>query len=564
MNLPKSTTLHLLTALMLALSFAAVGCGPKWQLAPLEPAAPSFQSDTGMVVAAHPLAAEAGVAILREGGNAVDAAIATLFVLNVVEPHASGLGGGGFALVRMADGDARVIDYRDQAPRGVDTSYYYNPLDSLNQMRHGGASVCVPGAASGWAELYDNWATMPLERLTRDAIDLAENGFPVNPGLARLITDYYASISQDSLFAGVFLKDGAPPIPGDTLRQPALAQTLRDLTARGLRSFYRGPIAESVVEAVRADSGMMILEDLEFYRAQAVAPIRANFRHYELLTIPPPAAGGATLIETLNLIEETGALKTGVGTPEAIHLTAQCIQQAYADAEARIGDPQIVKTNWREMLTPEFAKVAGQGISLEAKAAPRKAVPSLSDHGNTTHLVVIDYWGNAVSITQSINYFFGSGVMAGKTGIILNNQMADFSTMPDSLNIIRPKARPRSNMTPLIVLVNDLPLLVVGTPGGSRITSTVAQITLNVLDGRMDLNAAVDYPRFFPMGEHLVIENRFPETTLKYLQKKGYQIHLAGPYHLYFGGAHAIAVSRKDATIMGSADKRRGGAARGF
>ncbi len=542
-----------------------IGCGPKWQLAPLEPAAPSFEADSGMVVAAHPLAAEAGVSVLQDGGNAVDAAIATLFVLNVVEPNASGLGGGGFALVRMADGDAKVVDYRDRAPRSVDTAFYYNPADSLKHMRHGGTSVCVPGAASGWAELYDGWATMPLERLTRDAIRLAEEGFPINPGLARMIAENLALLNKDSLLAGTFLRDGNPCIAGDTLRQPALAKTFRDLTAKGLRSFYRGPIAESVVESIRADSGTMTLDDLEFYRAEVVEPIHGLFQYYDLLTVPPPSMGGSALIETLNLVQETDATKTGIGTPETLHLVSQCIQQAYADAEARIGDPHLVKTNWQEMLTPAFAAKAKAGISLEAKPAPRQAVPpSPSDHGNTTHLVVADYWGNVVSITQSINYFFGAGVMAGNTGILLNNQMADFSSMPDTLNIIRPKARPRSNMAPLIILTNDLPFLIVGTPGGPRITSTVAQIVLNVLVGRMDLNAAVDYPRIFPVGEHLVLESRFPKPTVKYLYNKGYKLHLAGPYNLYFGGAHAIAISRKTGMMMGAADKRRSGAARGF
>ncbi len=543
------------------------GCSPKWQLASLEPAAPSFEADSGMVVAAHPLAAEAGVSVLRDGGNAIDAAIATLFVLNVVEPHASGLGGGGFALVRMADGDAKVVDYRDRAPRSIDTAFYYDPLDTLKRMRHGGTSVCVPGAASGWAELFDGWATMPLGRLTRDAIKYAEEGFPVSPGLASMIASYTEGLfSQDSLLAGIFLRDGAPLIAGDTLRQANLAATFRGLTTRGLRSFYRGPVAESIVEAVRADSGTMSLEDLEFYRADVVEPIRGKFQSYDLLTVPPPSMGGPALIEALNLVQLTDATKTGMGTPETIHLVAQCIQQAYADAEARVGDPHLVKTNWREMLTPEFAAKAMSGISLDAKPAPRTAVaPSVVNIGNTTHLVVADRSGNVISITQSINYFFGAGVMAGNTGILLNNQMADFGAMPDTLNIIRPKARPRSNMTPLIVLANDLPLLIVGTPGASRITSTVAQITLNVLVGRMDLNAAVDFPRFFPIGEHLVLETRFTKPTVEWLHKKGYQLHLnPGPYNQYFGGAHAIAISRNTGKMLGAADKRRGGAARGF
>lgn len=567
-------TLHRLTSLsnpplslsiLLAVQLAMTGCGPKWQSAPLEPAAPPVESDSGMVVAAHPLAAEAGVAVLREGGNAVDAALAALFVLNVVEPHASGLGGGGFALVRMVDDDAYVVDYRDRAPRGVDSAFYYNPADSLRALRHGGTAVCVPGAASGWAELQDRWGTMPLDRLTRDAIRYAEEGFPVSPGLSRLITDNLQMILEDSLLAATFLKDGIPHSAGDTLRQAGLARTMRDLTARGLRSFYRGPIAESVVAAVRADSGSMTLEDLEFYRAQVTPPIQGMFGRYNILTVPPPSAGGATLIEALNIIQATKATAAGIGSPQTIHLLAQCLQQAYADAEARIGDPDFIRSDWRAMLTQGFAAQAAAGISPTAKAGPRKAItPSVSEPGNTTHLVVVDFWGNAVSLTQSINYFFGAGVMAGNTGILLNNQMADFSAPPDTLNLALPRHRPRSNMTPLIVLRDDIPYIVVGTPGGARIASTVAQIGVDILTGKMDISAAIDYPRFFPIGDQLVIETRFPKPTLVALHKLGYKIIQAGPYHYYFGGAHGIVVSPENGHLLGAADRRRGGAARGL
>jgi gamma-glutamyltranspeptidase/glutathione hydrolase len=564
MHHPTKSTVPFIAVLLSAFLATLTGCGPKWQLAPMQPPPPVTAADSGMVVAAHPLAAEAGLAVLKDGGNAVDAAIATMFVLNVVEPHASGLGGGGFALVRMAGGESLVVDYRDRAPRAVDTGFYYNPLDSLKHLRHGGTAVCVPGAASGWAELLDRYGSMPLDRLTRDAIRLAEEGFPVSGGLSRVISDYRSMILEDSSMKKVFLNDTLPLASGDTLRQPGLAETFKWLNQHGLRSFYRGPIAEAVVASVRADSGYMTLEDLEFYRAQIAKPVTGSINGLEILTIPPPAAGGATLIEALNLIQATKATASGLTTPASIHLTAQCIQQAYADAEARIGDPEVATTNWREMLSPEFAAKAAAGISATAKPAPRLAVPpSTSDHGNTTHLVVVDKQGNAVSITQSINYFFGAGVMAGSTGILLNNQMADFSVMPDSLNLLGPRKRPRSNMTPIIAVKEGKPILVLGTPGGARITSTMIQILLGAEEGGMDISAAIDYPRYFPTGEHLVLETRFPLETFKALNKLGYILHPAGPYHYYFGGAHGIAVT-PEGKLNGSADKRRGGAARGY
>ncbi len=492
-NKPQTLLRHLIALGCASALIYATGCGPKYQLSPLMPASPPVESDSGMVVAAHPLAAQAGLAVLKEGGNAVDAALAALFVLEVVEPNASGLGGGGFALVRMADGQSMVVDFRERAPKDVDTAFYYNPKDSLKHMRHGGTAVCVPGAASGWAELLDRWATKPLSRLTRDGIKYAEEGFPVSPGLSRVITDNVQEIAADSLLAKTFLRDSIPLVAGDTLRQPNLAKTFRYLTEHGLRSFYRGLIAESVVSAVRADSGYMTLNDLEFYRAEVAEPVRGSFKNYEVLTIPPPSGGGATLIEALNLMQETGATAAGAGKPTTIHLMSQCFQQAYADAEALIGDPDFVRTDWKQMLTPDFAKKAAVGISATAKAGPRKAVvPSLSDHGNTTHLVVVDFWGNSVTLTQSINYFFGAGVMAGSTGILLNNQMADFSAPPDTLNLLSGRHRPRSNMTPVIVLRQDIPFIVIGTPGGARITTTMAEILSNEIVGGMDISAAID------------------------------------------------------------------------
>lgn len=552
-------------------SVVLYSCGPKLQLTPLVPAEAPLSTENGMVVAAHPMAAEAGVEVLKNGGNAIDAAIAALFMLNVVEPHASGLGGGGFALVRMADGESKVVVYREKTPSGLDTSFYTDPADtSRERLRQGGSSVCVPGAAAGWAELYSLWGTQPLEQLMEPAIRAAENGFPVDPTLASQIKNNFENISSDSLLAGTFLNEGLPYEIGDTLQQPELANTLRTLQSRGLRSFYRGPVADAVVEACREDGGFMSHNDLEFYRADVVDPLEATFegifRDYEALTVPPPSGGGTALIEALRLFEITRAVEYPQQSPEAIHMQSQCIQQAYADVDANISDSNAGRYNWREISSSEFAQKAASGISLEADAGPRSPVsePDLSDQGNTTHLVVVDRWGNAVSITQSINWFFGSGVMAPGTGLLLNNQMADFALPPDSVNVLTPGKRPRSNMTPLILLRDGKPYLVVGTPGGARIVAAMAQIVVNVVSYRMDISNAIDFPRYFPVQEHLVLENRISKPVLKKLKKFGYTLHFAGPWHNYFGGAHGILVDRATGKLTGAADKRRGGAARGY
>ncbi len=562
----------MITILIVLMSSLFITCGPKFQLTPLIPAEPPITGSKGMVVAAHPMAAETGMRILKKGGNAIDAAIATLFMLNVVEPHASGLGGGGFALIRLSDGTEKVVVYRERAAKSVDADFYYDPADSLHErLSKSGSSVCVPAAAAGWSEMFHSWGSkrLRLKELAQDAINVAENGFPVDPTLSSQIKNNFEKISADSLLSKTFLVDGLIPYEvGDTLRQPQLAKTLRYLADRGLNSFYRGPIAEAVVAASQQDGGFLTLSDLEFYRVETIDPVKTTFEGslsgYTALTIPPPSAGGVTLLEILHLYDLTGVAGYPAMSPEAVHLMSQCQQQAYADADMRTGDPKVIGDGWLKMPTREFAETAMTGISVKAKPTGRTAVQS-DDHGNTTHLVVVDQWGNVVCLTQSINWFFGSGRMAPGTGFILNNQMADFGARDDSLNCLDSGRQPRSHMSPLILLTDSKPMLVVGTPGGSRIPAALAQIVANVVMYHLDISTAIDRPRFFSGSNVIVLENRYPMETVKQLKKKGYRINLnAGPYHVYFGGAHGIYIDPETGMMSGAADKRRGGVARGY
>ncbi len=416
-NVERRKFLLTTVTILLIISLFTIGCAPKWQVTPLEPPPEPVTAENGIVVAAHPMAAEAGISVLKDGGNAVDATLAALFMLNVVEPHASGLGGGGFAMVRTAGGDAKVVVYRERAPEKVDPLFYADPTDTLHvRMKAGPTSVCVPGAAAGWAELYERWHTLPLERLARDAIKAAEDGFPIDQTLAGQIANNYAKLVADSFLTETFLKkietgDTLQPyayIPyevGDTLRQPYLAATLRTLVDRGLRSFYRGHIAESIVNAVTSGGGTMSLDDLEFYKVEVTEPVRGEYKDYDLLSIPPPSRGGVALIEILNLFDATSATEYGLGDPQSIHLMSQCIQQAYTDARFRVSDQKFIKTDWRKMLKWKHAKIAAEGISLETKPGMRfpAGEPDSEDHGNTSHLVVVDREGNAVSLTQSSN-----------------------------------------------------------------------------------------------------------------------------------------------------------------
>ncbi len=551
---------------------------PEIPALPIEAAPAPVTGENGMVVAAHPLAAEAGLSVLEEGGNAVDAALAALFMLNVVEPHASGLGGGGFALV-CVDGESKAVMFREKTGANTDPAFYYDPADT-NHIRkaHGGSSVCIPGSPAGWNEMFKNWATMPMERLTRDAIDAAENGFPVDPTLAGQIQNNFEAFVTDSILGAVFLNDGLPYEVGDTLRQPDLAKTFKSLTDRGLGAFYRGVIAEAVARASVAGGGFVTVQDLEFFRAETIDPIQVELHGvlegYTAIVPPPPSRGGVALIEALNLCDITGAFDQTPHSADAIHLISQCMSQAYNDAAYAVGDPKFSSRNWQELTTLEFAQEASEGIALNAPPTQRMPIraPNLDDHGNTTHLVVVDKWGNSVSLTQSINHFFGAGVMAEGAGFLLNNQMSDFSVPPPdsavnalkSMNLIEPGKRPRSNMMPLILLKDGKPVLVIGTPGGGRIISAMTEIVTNAVVYNMDVSSAIDYPRFHPMGEHIVFENRASKALMDSLVSYGYVLHPAGAYHVYFGGAHGIAIDPATGMLMGAADKRRGGAARGY
>ncbi len=571
----KSTSLYRSTLTIIVSIFVLVtfiGCGQKFQLTPLQQPDPPVSGENGMVVAAHPLAADAGLQVLKDGGNAVDATLAALFMLNVVEPHASGLGGGGFAVVRMSDGDAKIVTYREKAPKGIDTDFYFDPSDTNHVRKNqGSTAICVPGAAAGWAELYETWATKPLAELAAPAIKAAEDGFPIDKTLAGQISNNFQKIILDTVLTSIFLQDSLPLMEGDTLRQPDLAKTFRQLVDKNLRSFYRGFIAEAVVEASTSNGGYMALSDLEFFRAEKSDPVQTDFEGslsgYTALTVPPPSSGGSALIEALNLFDLTDATDYEVLSADAIHLMAQCLQQAYADAKLTVEDPLAAKHDWEELSTSAFARMAAEGISLEARAGPRSAArgPNLNDHGNTSHLVVVDKAGNAVSLTQSINWFFGAGVIAPGTGLLMNNQMADFSLPPDSINILAGGIRPRSNMAPLILLKDGKPVLIVGTPGGGRIVAAMAQIVANVVSFDLDISTAIDYPRFFANGQHLVMENRFGKDVIKKLKKHKYILHIASsPYHVFFGGAHGITIDQAGGKIYGAADKRRGGVARGY
>jgi len=519
-------------------------------------------SGTGAVVAAHPLAARAGAEVLEEGGGAADAALCALMVLGVVEPQASGLGGGGFALIHGADGRAEVIDFRETAPAGLVLEVFFDPADSLGLARtHRGSAVAVPGTPMGLALLWERHGGLPLPRLLEPAIRLAEDGYPVSRMLAGLIQEQAETILGSPALSELFLVDGFPPAEGDTLYNPALGAVLRKLTERGLRAFYELE-APAVSEAVRAAGGWIGPEDLSSYRALIREPLRSTYRGLVLMGPPPPATGPVAVMECLNIIEALDP--ASLDEPARIHLLAEALKKALRDRGKRCGDPAFHASPLDSLLDKDLARRILERIHPDAlhhnwpPLGSRPLWPPESDQGNTTHLCVSDGRGTVISLTQSINYFFGAGLPCN--GYLLNNQMADFTFLEGSLNLPEPGKRPRSSMAPLILLEGDRPLLCLGTPGGQRIISATVQILVGHLDLGLPLQGAIEAPRFHPLGATLVMEPRFSESALAALDRIGYRSYPLKPMDLYFGGAHGIRFHHEGRIECG-VDPRRDGAA---
>jgi len=557
-----------------------VGCAPGPAVKKLAEAQPPAPPDTlftraipaqaakGMVVSAHPLSSEIGAKVLRSGGNAMDATLATLAALNVVEPHASGLGGGGFLLYYDSARDSFfVLDYRETAPARLDKSKYYQPGDSLHlAQRTGATSVCTPASAAGWQAMHSRFGTKLLKDLFAPAILLADSGYPVSEKQSALITDYLADLQSDSNLARVFLDNGLPLQPGQLLRQPRLAETLRLLSRTRLENLYYPPFSDAIVRAVRKGGGDLSATDLASYRAKERKPLRGTYHGYEIITLPPPSSGGTQLLEILRLLDPLDLKAMGHLSAEYIHTIALATRQALKDADTWIADPDFHRVPEEALLSDEWLNEARSRVLSDSVPDRLSALDSVRAFapGNTTHLVVVDSLGNLVSLTQSINYFFGSEVFVPELGILLNNHMGDFSSDSTSVRAIAPRNRPPSNMSPTIVRKDGRPVLVIGTPGGLRISSTLAQVLIDVLDFGLPLHEALNAPRFFPAGKTLVVESRIPQATQDSLALEGWKLYPLGAINNYFGGVHAVQFDSTRHLWIGAADPRRDGVPAGF
>jgi gamma-glutamyltranspeptidase/glutathione hydrolase len=529
----------------------------------------------GAVSAAAPEASAAGLAVLEEGGNAADALVAASFVMAVVRPQSTGIGGGGFALYHDARGGDAAYDGRERAPAEASEDMYLDSRgNKTRQSLDGARAAGVPGLVAMLAKLHAEHGSKKVSwaRLVQPAIDLAEQGVRVTPSLARAIAERKQVLEACTAARALFLPDGRPLAEGDLLRQPDLARTLKAIAARGAPGFYEGEVARALVQATRAAGGHLSDEDLRGYQAVARDPVRGTYRGYQVISMPPPSAGGVLLIEMLNVLsnrQDLGDLSYHGGAH--VHLLAETMRRAYADRSELFGDPDAVRLPTARLLTPEYAAALYRGID-PAHATPSSAVrpgqAGIPEGPHTTHISVVDAAGNACSSTQTVNLHLGSAFVAAGTGVLLNNEMDDFATKPGTpnafglvqgrLNAIAPGRRPVSSMTPTIVLDREGKVfLVLGSPGGSRITTAVLQVLSNVIDFGMSLDQAIEAPRLHHqwLADELVLERGFDGGVVQDLAARGHIVRVLTGEHDAVGEVEAVLV-RPDGERVAATDPR--------
>jgi gamma-glutamyltranspeptidase/glutathione hydrolase len=500
----------------------------------------ALQANTGLVVADNEHASAAGMEILKRGGNAVDAAIATALALSVVDQASSGLGGGGFMVIyRAKDQKSFALDFRETAPRASRRELYMKdgkPEPSLSLT--GGLAVGVPGEVAGLIEAQKRFGSLPLAVLTAPAIKLAVDGFPLDPTLRIAIERQQAAMKRFADLGNIYLAGGAVPAEGTVIRQPALAETLKAIAVQGAPVFYQGWIGAAIVETVQKNGGVMTIEDLKSYKPVWREPLTGSYRDRTVITMPPPSSGGVAILQMLNVLEgyPPGQLPRGSG--EYLHLLTETMKHAFADRAQFLGDPDFVHVPVRKLTAKEYA------AWIRGRIAPDKTQPLSfygyyhydAEKGGTTHFSVIDRFGNAVACTKSVNTRFGSKLLSARTGIVLNNELDDFAIhsgagnvyglVGNEANSLRPGKRPLSSMAPTIVLRQNRPELVVGAAGGPRIISATLQTILNVIDFHMPIAAAVAAPRIHHqwLPERLNVEFRIDDEAKKGLEKRGHAL----------------------------------------
>lgn len=542
-----------------------------------------FRSRHAMVVSADELASKVGISIIKKGGNAIDAAVAVGFALAVTYPYAGNIGGGGFMVIHLKNGKNTTIDFREKAPAAAKRNMFLdrdgNFAPELSQ--EGTTSAGVPGSVAGLVYALNKYGNLKLRDVIQPAIELAENGW---------IIDYKTVLSFDSSFSKfskypstlkVFSNNGKPYREGELFRQPDLARTLKIIRDQGVKGFYKGKIAELIVKQVRAMGGVISKKDLEEYAPVERKPVEGSYRGYEIISMAPPSSGGIAVIEMLNILEKFEFKEYDWGSAVYIHRLAEAMKYAYADRTAYLGDPDYFPVPEKKLISKKYAaevfgkiRSAGPG-AIPSKEIKQEMLSGRKESTETTHYCVYDGEGNAVSTTTTINSAYGSKIVVDGAGFLLNNEMDDFSSKPgvpnqygllgSEANSIQPGKRMLSSMSPTIVLKNGMPYLILGSPGGSKIITTVLQVILNCIDFKMNISQAIDAPRihhqFYP-DEIYSEKFSINHDTAEKLMKMGYKLANFGKKEEVLGKAKGIMIDRENGVIYGASDPRgRGGIA---
>ena len=467
-------------------------------------------SENGMVVTAQHLATHVGVHVLKAGGNAVDAAVAVGYALAVVYPAAGNLGGGGFMTIQLADGRKTFLDFREKAPLAATANMYLDKEGNVikGASTDGMLAVGVPGTVSGMEMARAKYGTMQRPALLAPAIKYAQQGFVLEQGDIDMLMTATERFKKDPASAAIFLNHGEPFKAGQKLVQHDLANTLKLISDKGADGFYKGPVGSMIVASMRKGKGIITQADLAQYRTRELKPIECTYRGYGFVSAPPPSSGGVTLCEMLNILEGYPLSALGYRSAQAVQYQIEAMRHAYVDRNSYLGDPDFVKNPVDHLLDKDYAARIRAMIAQDKAGISMEIRPGVPPHEgtNTTHYSIVDRWGNAVSVTYTLNDWFGAKVTAAHTGVLLNNEMDDFTVkagvpnqyglVQGEANAIAPGKRPLSSMSPTIVTKDGKPVMVLGTPGGSRIITTVLLTMLNVIDYGMDVQQAVDAPRF--------------------------------------------------------------------
>lgn len=528
--------------------------------------------EKGLVVSAHPLASEAGAQILKKGGNAFDAAIATQFALAVVYPQAGNIGGGGFLVGYNKDGKKIALDYRETAPKNASRDMYLDEKGKANTdlSQNGRLAVGVPGSVSGMFYTHQKFGKLPMSVLIQPAIDLAQKGFAITEREANLLNETKEDFLKHNSHPTAFTKN-IPWKKGDILVQKELAQTLKLIQKQGQKAFYEGKNAQLLVDEMKRGNGIITLEDLKNYKTKERKALQFDYKNHEIVSMPLPSSGGILLAQMLKMSSFENLEKYQQNSPEAVQVMVEAERRAFADRAEFMGDPDFIEDKTQMLISTNYLKNRWKNFSFE-KATPSSEVGKIiaqpKESTETTHISIIDKFGNAVAVTTTLNGLYGSKVVVKGGGYFLNNEMDDFSVKPGVPNMfgavggeankIEPNKRMLSSMTPTIVLKNGKPYIVVGTPGGTTIPTSVYQSIVNVIDFKMTPNSAVNSAKFHHqwLPEMVFVEKNFPENTLKILEQKNYKFEKRsgiGRTEMIVidenGNATAVADSRGDDSV---------------